>query len=110
MLSKKALASVIAGTFIMAGAVSPLIVQAAAIDAPPAMQDKCAPGFHRQGYNPQEMAQHLADTFGIDQAWENIFPCRATFNKWILLFYRNYKIFVEIEEYHNFKIVFYLFY
>lgn len=68
MLSKKALASLIAGTFIMAGAVSPFIVQAADIEAPPAMHDKCGPGQQRPGHNPQEMAQHLADVFGIDQA------------------------------------------
>jgi hypothetical protein len=68
MLSKKALASLIAGTFIMAGAVSPFTVQAADIEAPPAMQDKGGPGCQRQGHNPQEMAQHLADDFGIDQA------------------------------------------
>ncbi|MBU2703753.1 hypothetical protein Ga0466249_004901 [Sporomusaceae bacterium BoRhaA] len=68
MVSKKALASLIAGTFIMAGAVSPFIVQAADIEAPSAIQDKCGSGFQRPGHNPQEMAQHLADAFGIDQA------------------------------------------
>lgn len=68
VLSRKAIAAIVAGTFIMAGAAAPFIVQASDIQKSPFAQhqrnQKCEKG--RQ-FNPEKAAQHLSETFGINQ-------------------------------------------
>jgi hypothetical protein len=60
MLPKKTLAAVIAGAFIIAGVLSPFIVQAAT-----SQQDRSAVE-HRQ-VDPDKAAQRIADNFGLDK-------------------------------------------
>jgi hypothetical protein len=65
ILSRKTIASLIAGTFIIAGAASPFIVQAADTQASPSsLHDKQ----QKQQINPEEVVKRMSDTFGIDQA------------------------------------------
>jgi len=60
MLSKKTIAAVVAGTFILAGAASPFIASAAVADSKrPAIE-------HRQA-DPAKVAQRLSEEFGISQ-------------------------------------------
>lgn len=59
----------VAGTFIMAAAASPFIVQASEIEQPPAGQhQKDQKGLKNHQVNPEQAAQRLSDVFGIDKA------------------------------------------
>ena len=65
MLSKKTLAAMIAGTFIIAGAASPFIAQA--VEA----QESPSAYHHKQGQmkmSPEEAAKRISETFGIEQS------------------------------------------
>lgn len=65
ILSKKALAGVLAGAFILAGAAAPFIVSAAEYnerDNRPA----CQQGQHQKP-TPEQMAQRLSEDFGVSQ-------------------------------------------
>lgn len=66
IVSRKTIAAMVAGTFIIAGAASPFIVQAAETQEKPS-------AFHqKQGeerkISPEEAAKRISETFGIDQA------------------------------------------
>jgi predicted acetyltransferase len=61
LISKKTIATFVAGTFLIVGAVSPFIVQASTSD------DKCATTRHHQ-VSPEKNASRIAETFGISQA------------------------------------------
>jgi predicted transcriptional regulator len=65
IVSKKTIAAMIAGTFIIAGAASPFIVQAADTQ-------ETSSSYHqkqeKRQINPEEAAKRISDTFGIDQA------------------------------------------
>ncbi len=65
ILSKGTIATMVAGTFIMAAAASPFIVQASEIQQPTMKQHQKQ---ERQQVNPEKIAQHLSATLGIDQA------------------------------------------
>jgi len=73
ILSRKTLASMVAGTFIMAGVAAPFTVQAAEAGSqqPPSFQQqKCQKdqkGPRAHNVNPEKAAQRLADAFGINQ-------------------------------------------
>jgi len=72
LVSRRTMAAVVAGAFIMAGVAAPFIVQAADIQQPPSAQhqkvqkDQNGPRDHR--ISPEKAAQNLSDSFGIDQA------------------------------------------
>ena len=66
ILSRQKIAALVAGTFIMAAATTPFIVQAADVQQPPVGQhqrDQKGPKM-----SPEQAAQRLSETFGIDQA------------------------------------------
>lgn len=69
VLSRKTIAAMVAGTFIMAGAAVPFIVQASDMQKPFSAQhqrdQKCLNSHH---FSPEKAAQHLSEAFGIDQA------------------------------------------
>lgn len=65
ILSKGTIAAMVAGTFIMAAAASPFIVQASEIQQPAMEQHQ---KHERQQISPEKIAQHLSAAFGIDQA------------------------------------------
>ena len=59
----------VAGTFIMAGAATPFIVQAAETTQVPAGQhQKAHNGMEKRQITPDQAAQHISDVFGIDKA------------------------------------------
>ncbi len=59
----------VAGTFMIAMAATPFVVQAAEMDSTPMEQHQMEhKGWHNQKMSPAKVAQHLSDTFGIDQA------------------------------------------
>jgi hypothetical protein len=64
MLNKKAIAGLVAGAFILAGAAIPFTVQAAA-ENNPGNFDK--PAFHQRHFDPDKMAQNISDTFGVNK-------------------------------------------
>jgi hypothetical protein len=65
IVNRKTIAAMVAGTFIIAGAASPFIVQAAETqDQPSAYHQKQ----EKKEINPEEAAKRLSDAFGIDQA------------------------------------------
>ena len=65
ILSKGTIAAMVAGTFIMAAAASPFIVQASEIQQPTMKQHQKQ---ERQQVTPEKIAQHLSATLGVDQA------------------------------------------
>lgn len=65
ILSKNTIAAMVAGTFIMAAAASPFIVQASEIKQPSNGQHQ---KFEKHTISPEQSAQHLFDAFGIDKA------------------------------------------
>ena len=66
ILSKNTIAAMVAGTFIMAAAASPFIVQASEIQQPTTGQHQKYEQKRQQ--TPEQTAQHLSAAFGIDQA------------------------------------------
>ena len=68
LLSRKAIASLVAGTFIMAGVAAPFIVQASDIQNSPSAQHQKGHKFTKdRQMTPEKAAQHLSETFGVDQ-------------------------------------------
>jgi len=65
ILSKGTIAAMVAGTFIMAAAASPFIVQASEIEKPAMCQQQ---NFQKHQITPEQIAQHISDTFGMDKA------------------------------------------
>jgi len=65
ILSRNTIAAMVAGTFIMAAAASPFLVQAAEIEQPPTGQHQKAMKHHQ--VNPEQAAQRLSDVSGIDK-------------------------------------------
>lgn len=61
MLSKKTIAALVAGTFIMAGAVTPFIASAANTAA------DNRPAYHHQQLTPEQAAERIANTFGVSK-------------------------------------------
>ncbi|MBP2628277.1 MAG: hypothetical protein H6Q68_2988 [Firmicutes bacterium] len=69
IISRKTFAAMIAGTFIMAAAASPFIVQASEIEESPAGQHQKGPrDLKNHQVNPEKAAQRLSDVFAIDKA------------------------------------------
>jgi len=69
ILSRNKIAAMVAGTFLMAAAASPFIVQAAETEQLPAGQhQKAQKNFNRPQVTPEQAAQRLSDVFGIDKA------------------------------------------
>jgi cell division protein YceG involved in septum cleavage len=68
IVSRQTIAAMVAGAFMIAAATTPFIVQAAETDAAPMKQHQMEQKNWHQKMSPTEIAQHLADTFGIDQA------------------------------------------
>jgi hypothetical protein len=64
--SRKIIAAMVAGTFIIAAAATPFIVQASEIKQPPAGQHQKGQRNHQ--VSPEKAAQRLSDVFGIDKA------------------------------------------
>ncbi|MBC8015640.1 MAG: hypothetical protein H7X79_07850 [Sporomusaceae bacterium] len=62
IISRQKIAALVAGTFIMAAAATPFIVQASDIQQPPAGQHQ-----RHQKMSPEQAAQRLSAAFGIDQ-------------------------------------------
>lgn len=60
-LSRKTIAALVAGTFIMAGAVTPLIASAAQTAT------ESRPAHHQQHFTPDQAAEHIAKTFGVNK-------------------------------------------
>ena len=68
-LSRNTIAAMVAGTFIMAAAASPFIVQAAEIEQVPAGQhQKGQRGPNAPKMSPEQAAQRISDVYGIDKA------------------------------------------
>lgn len=68
ILSRNAIAAIVAGTFIMAAAASPFIVQAAEIEQPPVGQHQTDhKNLKNHKVDPTQVAQRLSDIFGIDK-------------------------------------------
>lgn len=68
-LSRNTIAAMVAGTFLMAAAASPFIVQAAETEQTPAGQhQKGQRGPKAAKITPDQAAQRLSDVFGIDKA------------------------------------------
>jgi len=68
-LSRNTIAAMVAGTFIMAAAASPFIVQAAETEqAPTGQHQKAQKGLEHKQVSPDQAAQRLANNFGIDKA------------------------------------------
>jgi hypothetical protein len=65
IVSRKTIAAMVAGTFIIAGAASPFIVQAAETQEQPSAYHQKQ---EKKQINPEEAAKRLSDAFGIDQA------------------------------------------
>lgn len=69
IVSKKSIAAMIAGTFMLAGTVTPFIAQASSIQNPSSVQCQGNQKYtHNRQFSPEKVAQHLSETFGIDQA------------------------------------------
>lgn len=63
ILSKKTIAALVAGTFIMAGAITPFIVNANSKTT-----DDNRPAYHQQKLTPEQKAQRMSQVFGVSQA------------------------------------------
>jgi len=61
IISKKTIATVVAGTFIMAGAISPFIVQASP-------KGERGTATHQRQVSPEQMASRMAENLGLSQA------------------------------------------
>jgi hypothetical protein len=68
IVSRQAIAAMVAGTFMIAAAATPFIVQAAETNSTPMKEQQMEHKDWHQKMSPAKIAQHLADTFGIDQA------------------------------------------
>lgn len=66
MLSKNKLMAMVAGTFIIASVASPFIVQASEVQQPPTRQHQKSEKLRQ--ITPEQSAQRLSATFGIEQA------------------------------------------
>ena len=64
IVSRKTIAAMVAGTFIIAGAASPFIVQAAETQEKPSAYHQKQ---EQQKISPEEAAKRLSDAFGVDQ-------------------------------------------
>lgn len=65
IVSRNTIAAMVAGTFIIAGAASPFIVQAAETQEQPSAYHQRQ---EKKEINPEEAAKRISDAFGIDQA------------------------------------------
>lgn len=61
-LNKKSIIGLLAGVVVLAAAVSPFIVQAAADN-----NQSDRPAMHQRHFDPDKIAQRIADTYGVDK-------------------------------------------
>ena len=70
ILARNKIAAMVAGTFLMAAAASPFIVQAAETEQVPAagQHQRAHKGMEKRQVTPDQAAQRISDNFGIDKA------------------------------------------